>query len=192
MSEMKEKRSRCRHCFIGLIHSSAKMDFEYNCTRNGIADDKVIKNISVEECEKCPHFKSKFIEYPITVNKIEIDDFDFNDSMRRQDVGKLVKIRPCGAKYNNKTYLGIFLGYLPMHPYVTWDESNNILHIKPMHNPAIFIPETQEVIFGAESWWGIVENEDEITDISDETINNQWYVKLLRGIGEKKEGADNE
>ena len=50
-----------------------------------------------------------------------------------------------------------------------------------MTNPAIFVPELKKIIYGCESWWGTINNQDDLSDlnISDDDIQNTWYVKLL-------------
>lgn len=40
----------------------------------------------------------------------------------------------------------------------------------------------QRIIFGAESWWGIIESLEELKDITDDDINNIWYVKALKAM----------
>ena len=49
-------------------------------------------------------------------------------------------------------------------------------------NPAIYVFDLQRIIFGAESWWGIIENPEELKDITDDDINNIWYVKALKAM----------
>ena len=49
-------------------------------------------------------------------------------------------------------------------------------------NPAIYVFDLQRIIFGAESWWSIIENQEELKDITDDDINNQWYVKALKAM----------
>ena len=43
-------------------------------------------------------------------------------------------------------------------------------------------PEMGEVVYGCESWWAAIENEDDLKEISDLDINSIWYVKALKGI----------
>jgi hypothetical protein len=33
-----------------------------------------------------------------------------------------------------------------------------------------------------ESWWGVVESENNLKDITMDTINDQWYVKALKSM----------
>lgn len=101
-------------------------------------------------------------------------------------MGSLVKIRPCGEEYENKTYLGVFLGDLPTSPYITLNPETEVLSVDCATNPAIYVFELKKIIFGYESWWSVIENEDELKNITDEDINNVWYVKLMRLVNKGK------
>jgi len=54
------------------------------------------------------------------------------------------------------------------------------------HNPDIFVPEIQEIIFGMESWWDEIRSEEDFKRITDEDIQNVWYVKLMNQMAEKE------
>ena len=187
MEDMTTKRARCRFSFISFEPPAAGEQYGYDCHRNGLGD--VIHNVTEAGCENCPHFKSKFIEYPVTINKIDVEEFEYNTALGHK-VGEIVKIRPCGDEYHGKTYMGVLLGDLPMAARIGLNEKTQVLSVKPMYNPAIFVPELNKIIFGAESWWATVKSEDELTEISDELINNQWYMRMLKSIaGKEKENA---
>lgn len=147
---------------------------------------KLNREVSDEDCNKCQNFESRYIEYPITVENIDVVSFQYNAGLRNQDVGKPVRIRPCDEEYEGKTFLGIFLGELPLYNSVCLNKSN-VLTVRPVGNPAIFVPELNKIIFGAESWWQIVKNPAEVGEISDETIQNQWYVQMLRDMSRKQD-----
>lgn len=100
--------------------------------------------------------------------------------------GKAVRVRPCGEKYGDKTYLGILLGDMPLQLSASIDEDSGDLTIKrSMYNPAILIPELGEIVYGCGSWWGEIDSEEELKDmITDDTIKNCWYVRLLNAMGE--------
>lgn len=104
----------------------------------------------------------------------------------KKDIGKLVRIRPCDEKYDGKTFLGIFLGNMPIPMYVYYDEDEQLLSIRNTHNPAIFIPDINEVVFGFESWWSIVKSAEDVKDITDDDINNVWYVKMLNSLDKQE------
>ncbi|RKO61643.1 hypothetical protein [Caldibacillus debilis] len=133
------------------------------------------------EEEDCPHYKSKFIEFPLTIQGIQ-NHFTKDGMGSLYECGKLVKIKPCGEKYENKTYLGILLGDLPIGAFVSFHHDDQKLHITPHSNPAIFVPELKKIIYGYESWWGEIESLEDFKEITTEDIENVWYVKLLKAM----------
>jgi hypothetical protein len=96
--------------------------------------------------------------------------------------GYAVKIRPCGKKYNNKTYFGIYIGDVALS--ISHSIKDNVVTAKhSMYNPAIFVPELNEIIYGCESWWGKITSKEDLDKlITNETIENVWYVKMLKEI----------
>lgn len=136
--------------------------------------------------------RSKFlkrIKYPIMVKKIEnkkIDYFKFKGS-------PLCVIRPCGKEYVNKSFIGIYLGELPISITTTYNQETKKLTNDTMPNPAIYVPELEKIIFGCESWWERIESMEDFKSITDENINNTWYMKLLEQlapIGAKSKKED--
>lgn len=148
--EDKAKIERCKYSHPHFKNNS----IEYHCVVDGWEDDKV-RICKKGECESCQKFKSKYIEYPITVHEIENKPID--TSGLGHEEGSLVAIRPC-AKINST-----------------------------MNNPAIFVPELKKIIYGCESWWKTIRSVDEFSKISNEDINNTWYVKLLQSMDQPEE-----
>lgn len=105
----------------------------------------------------------------------------------KKDIGKPVRVRPCDKKYEGKTFLGIFLGELPIPMHVSYNKEEQMLSISNMHNPAIFVPDINEVVFGFESWWSLINSDENIEDITDDVINNTWYVKMLNNLDKQDE-----
>ena len=173
----KTKKERCRHCHP-LIEDRKVIWRCYRDRQEGIfttiEDDAT--------CENCPSFKSKYIEYPITVNKINVEQRD-DWSLRGEDIGKLALIRPCGEEYGDKTYVGIFLGDMPCWQTVSFKDDTGELTTKMVGNPAIFVPELKKTIYGCESWWKVVEDDSELTQvITDDMIQSQWYVQAAKAM----------
>lgn len=125
--------------------------------------------MKASDIKELAHPKNKAIEKPMFGNK-----------------GCLVKIRPCGEEYGNKTYLGFLIGEIAVGSSVTIFDDKIQLNFSG-HNPAIFVPELGKVIYGYESWWGQIKSEDELKQITNEDIDNVWYVKLMRKMAESKE-----
>ena len=127
------------------------------------------------------------IELPITVEKIEFEeDSELITKGWSCETGALVSIRPCGDEYGGKTYLGIYLGDIARSVGVKFKDGV----LKPFHtfhNPAIFVPDLKKTIFGCESWWGEIKSEEQLKQITNEDIENVWYVRLLKKFEEKTE-----
>lgn len=178
-TDSNNRQEKCKYChpFMGRKHD------ETHCVADGWDDDKV-KTVTLEDCENCEKYKSRYIEYPITVSKINQKFWEY---WKDKDCGQLVKIRPCGKEYGNKTYLGFLLGDLPFMLYITHNPETLELSCSTTGNPAIFVPELGKIIFGMESWWGRIKSEEELKDITDDDIENVWYAKMLKGIVGVKE-----
>ena len=174
-TDSNNRQEKCKYChrFMGRKHD------ETHCVADGWEDDKV-KTVTQEDCEKCEKYKSRYIEYPITVNKINQKLWEY---WKDEDCGKLVKIRPCGKEYGNKTYLGFLLGDLPIGLCIRHNSETLELSCSTTGNPDIFVPELGKIIFGMESWWSEIKSEEELKDIADGDIENVWYVKMLKGFG---------
>lgn len=118
-----------------------------------------------------------------TVLSVAVEKMDF---LCKNDIGKLVRIRPCDKKYKGKTFLGIFLGELPIPMNVSYNKDEQMLSISNMYNPAIFVPEINEVVFGYESWWILINPDEDIEDITNDDISNVWYVKMLNNLDKQE------
>ena len=180
--EKTDKRERCKFGFPDLVGISGEVKVVYKCLhKNCKIEDKVI-------CEKCEDFISRYIEYPIEISAIDTKNFN-NDGMYSRRIGELVKIRPCAEEYKGKTFVGILLGDLITSPHISYNNETKVLNINAMTNPAIFVPELNKIVYGYESWWGEIKDKNDLSDIniSDEDIENVWYVKMLKTLYNKSE-----
>ena len=116
------------------------------------------------------------------VTEIEFPD---NKPINTRGIGKLVRVRPCNEKYKNKTYLGIKLGDIALGSNMKMVDDKTIQLEYSHFNPAMYVPELDEVIYGCGSWWSEIKNEDELKEITDEDIHNTWYVKLAKELDKK-------
>lgn len=164
----KTKMSRCRHYFGNLVSIT---QIEHQCKQQDY------KKIEECECETCPMFKSKFIEYPIQVTKIDQTPIDYKDGLYKSNIGKTVKVR-----VGNKTYLGLFLGDLPDATYIRHNPESGVLTVNHTTNPAMFVPELNRIVFGYESWWSVIESPEDFKEITDQDIDNVWYMKALKAM----------
>lgn len=181
---MEDNEKKIRRCKFSHIH----LNGEYHCVEAGWEDDKVV--ITTEDkCERCEKFKSRYIEYPITVNKIDCEDIDYKDSWHAK-VGALVAVRPCAEECKGKTYLGFYLGDLPLQNTVRFNEKEGVLKVGTLTNPAMFVPELNRIVWGCGSWWHEIKSEDDFKQISDKDINSQWYVQLAKAMSAKGDATD--
>jgi hypothetical protein len=172
-TELDTKKKCCTNC---------KRD--WGCqTLNSRTDGLSMKDATMLEYEfSCDHFESKYIQYPITVSDVHVDTFTMTDMKKAR--GKFVKIRPCAKEYGDKTYLGLYLGELPAYPSVSHNHKTQELTISTCNNPAIWVFDLNKIIFGYESFWGVIKDESELQDITDEQINSLWYIKALKQLEE--------
>ena len=128
------------------------------------------------------------MEFPITVNKIEIPSFTAIQPKMifGGEMGDMVMIRPCGEEYEEKTFIGILLGEVATDIYADLNSEGTLEVRAYCYNPAIFVPDVNKIIFGYESWWGKIENEEQLKQITDADIQNVWYVKVLKHLSEGK------
>jgi hypothetical protein len=137
-----------------------------------------------KEMEENPLKMESDFEYPMEISGIKnITPRNVNT----HKTGSLVQVRPCSDKYEEKTYLGIYIGEVPIESMVALNTRTNVLDIMSHSNPAIFVPELKKVIFGCESWWGYIRSEEELKQITNKDIEDVWYVQLLKEMGKKDE-----
>ena len=99
-----------------------------------------------------------------------------------REVGKLVRVRLCD---DDKTYLGVYLGELARAPMAyTRSDSQNLI-VSLYQNPALFVPALSRIVWGDESWWSIIDSEDDLRNISNDDIASQWYVRLAKALFSK-------
>lgn len=183
MSE--EVKRNCNSCKFGLFGKcdGLKNNKEYQAifeNKEVKSMDKILKSNEFKSNFICNEYRSMFIEYPIEVSKINTNNN--KGSYRDRQVGKFVKIAPCGKKYEDKTYLGLYLGELPVGHSISHNSESKELSISFSNNPAIFVFDLNKIVYGMESWWGIIENEEDLKEITNKDINNIWYVKALNQL----------
>ena len=111
--------------------------------------------------------------------EIQFKNSAYNPNCRGTKCGAFVSVRSVGD--DKKTYLGIFLGEIAMDAFVyPEDEKDGIIPAMYYNNPVMFVPDLNKVIFGYESWWGEIESEDQLRQITDDDIENVWCVRALK------------
>lgn len=101
--------------------------------------------------------------------------------------GDMVAIRPVGDEFEDRTHLGVIIGEIARGVTVGRRKSDDVLvYDMGWHNPAIFVPDLNRVIFGSASWWGRIRDESHLREITDGDIENVWYVRALKALGERR------
>lgn len=101
--------------------------------------------------------------------------------------GAWVAIRPCDEACAGKTFLGIYIGDVAMGLNSSFHRESGVLTITyGHHNPAIWVPDLKRIVFGAESWWGILKSPDDLRQITDADIHGIWYVQALKALSEQR------
>lgn len=136
--------------------------------------------------------EARRIKFPI-----EVTGIDFNvkigvgskavfGGLDGRSPGDFVAIRSCRQEHGDKTRLGMLIGYVPIHAGASYDKEKKRLKFDLTgDNPAIYVFDLKEVVLGCESWWGPIEDEKHLREITNDDINNVWYVKALKAMAEK-------
>lgn len=118
------------------------------------------------------------IVYPVTVNSFQA----FTLKPTRAAIGGWAAVRPCADEYENKTFLGIYLGDLPVGQMTSFNPDTGAMAVVMKKNPGIFVPELKKIIYGMESWWSEIESPEDLKKITDQDIENVWYVKAMKDM----------
>lgn len=149
-------------------------------------------SVAAPEAEKlCPDWMAemlaeppRFLEYPITVAGITNTPApSIRYSTGRAKSGAYVAVRPCGPEFGGQTYLGVLLGDIATGASASFDPKTGVLAVGlNFHNPAIWVPDFSRLVFGMESWWGVIESLEDFKQITAADISNIWYVKAMREL----------
>ena len=161
------KRDRCEHCRfcdrqpVGkafIRGNTVTRQIRHFCTINDTDKEGKAIPTTVDKCAKCKRFKSKYIEFPIQVNSI---DHSMTDTMEYRDTylfgqkygkGFNVTLRLASGT-DNKDYDGHFVGECPTGIITSYSKKRKKLILKPLSNPAFWVPELKRLVFGYECWW---------------------------------------
>jgi hypothetical protein len=127
------------------------------------------------------------LNWQLAFNNYKELQYEERPAINKHKCGMPVKVKSCKKEHdNNKTYFGIYIGEIPLSISHSIDDDGVVTAKKTMYNPAIFIPELNDIVYGCESWWGKIKDEEDLKKlITDKVINDVWYVKLLNGLYKK-------
>lgn len=168
-----DKYTSCKHHYIGTMQDVVQgRHFCIPDNAKTLGDAARMKQeIDPQQCRDCPRYKSRYISYPVTINKMDIENPEpYGVTLTP------VAVRICGEDI---TRFGVYLGNFPRYTTVSLNEDTGTLKIRCADNACIFIPELKRVVFGDECFWRRLKDETDMKNITDEIIQNQWYMKLL-------------
>lgn len=99
-------------------------------------------------------------------------------------VGQMVMVRMCDE--TKATHLGVYLGEFPMQLIHQFDKETKRLEVVPHLNPAMLVPKLGRIVWGCQSFWGPIESEDQLRQVTDAEISDIWYVKALKELSKEQ------
>lgn len=127
------------------------------------------------------------IKFPIEVTAVKV--YGVRHGWKSESIGSWVSVRPCVDNEGGKTFLGVYLGDLQRSPMYAWLDDTHEFEIYPDTNPAMWVPELKRIVWGMESWWGVIDSADDLRKITDADIQNIWYVRALKELSDKESKA---
>lgn len=100
--------------------------------------------------------------------------------------GDLVSVKKASKDKDEKTYMGIYIGESPIGMVAHHDKRDDKITVSMKKNPMIFVPETKEIIYGCQSWWRKIKSEKEFKAITNDDIENTWYVKMMKEMSDEQ------
>lgn len=160
---------------------SARKAKIYEASLAAPADEKVERDTFSRMLAEHAREAAEKARQPLVVHEIVWDEK--NDALltSRKNVN-FVAVRIAGEK---ETHLGLYIGDLALGASIMFHKSSGVLTLgMGFHNPAIYVPKLQRIVFGCESWWGAIKSEADLKQITDADIDNLWYVKALKSLDE--------
>ena len=171
-------------------------------TEKSAIDGKEFADLMSKFSKAMKEHKEKFtdmtqLEFPLNISGVESKfkrPATTSPSIGpRVKCGDLVRIRPVQEEFKEKTFLGMYIGELPIDLYYEIEKENNKLHVRTYNNCAFYVFALHCMIFGCESWWAKIEGDEDIEKaITDEDIDNVWYVKAIRELAKMQSSEEKE
>lgn len=103
------------------------------------------------------------------------------------DSGRLVRCRPLHRKYSGQTFLGIYIGDLPVVMSAHVEDHHTIaveFSDRPQdYSPAFFIPQLKCVMLNCQLWWSWLDDpSSDIPPITDEEIDKSPIARAILSV----------
>lgn len=181
---LSERQQTCRRCLLQPYRDCIKHESGIRCWC--AKDPDHMKDVTDPGlCEDCKDYKSKYIQFPLTVSDIVNDEVsqaaDPEKTPRKQPVPCVVT--PVIGNPENKAYLGLYLGDWPWFLTSNYNESTKVLRTRIADNPLIYVFGPNTLVYGAESWWTRISTVEELErELSKMQPQPGEYVTILKTI----------
>jgi len=138
--------------------------------------------IEPTDCDSCDRFEPE-MAFPLKCNDILIDEYD-RDAEHDSRVGDFAAVSPCDDRFGGKTYLGLYLGKLPLRINLMYsgDYGENVIDVGMYRNPALLVPSLNRVVYGEECWWKFIESPDELQPLDEDIRRQCEYLASVIGM----------
>jgi len=128
------------------------------------------------------------LNWQVKFNNYKELKYEDSEPINKRECGTPVKVSSCKKEHGDKTCFGILIGEVALSIGHSIDKEGNVTAKRQGYNPAIYIPELNDIVYGCESWWQRIKSEKELNKlITEEIIENVWYMKMLKNWTEEKE-----
>lgn len=172
MISMKQKYESFPRCLVCVHSARGVSNKRMYCYREGDDisewDESEYDEIEPSDCDSCNRFKPG-IEFPIKCSDILIEERN-RDCECDSRIGNLAAVSPQDGQFQGKTYLGRYLGELPLRINLLYsgDCGENVVDVSMYRSPAFFVPSINSVVYGEECKWEFIESSDDL-----QTFGNQ-------------------
>lgn len=159
---MKERKRECVSSYPEF-DNNGKLKFVCVSEKVNTGSEKKTA-ITEEMCAKCPHYRSRNIEYPIQVDRINVNPLK-NDEFNEKNIGRKARLQLTEDYVdpdNTKFYEGTFIGDIAIMPYVSYQRTVKELNVGLATTPGFFVQELNRLVCGSDCFWEFSEEQDTI------------------------------
>ena len=135
----------------------------------------------------CDDWRSMFIDYPITVDAITVDQVN----TKQVDVGRpaIITLGKTNG-YDDAAHVAIYLGQLPISVVSAYAPSTRRLSNRLLLNPCLLVPRYARLFFGMNAQWSLATRRsiDTVDDADKELPEYRWAVDWLLMHGDVPQG----
>lgn len=179
----------CHHSLHRYDCETRRLGYRCGVGEDGVpllvGDEEEPKDIASDgsDCVDCPFFEDTRIRYPLTVSGIDVEELDDAMVAGRDAPGTIVLVSFLEGDEKLRR-MGILVGNLPVAPIVSYDKDDGTLSVRPLTNPAIFVPSVGRIVWGCESWW----HPTTLDDLEQVVGDDPWQMGIARAMLAERDG----